>query len=408
MIVIMDDKASGTDIDTLSGCDYNNNTGMNIQVTGPQLENYIKLHHYNQDIYNTYQAYFRRPIINSEVPLEPIINMCDGAKVISDLNSDLIIYHQDFTLDQAMELINMTTDYDQKLVKHGFPVRIGPVAFINGEVLFDNNTILYPRTRRQNTLTPDFIPAAKIVDDRLIPRHIFQTFETRVVPNILTANIEAWIHRNPEYNYHYYTGAKSREFIADYFDATVLEAYDNLVPGAFKADLWRYCALYHYGGVYIDIKMYPKLKLDQIINDEDELILVRDLKLRTGSKSEEKPSIFNAFMAVKPRHPFIKLLIDKVIENVQRRALLKCLEITGPDMIRDILDQCKDEYMIRYLDLVVDVNVYDTVIIDNNNNTLLYRRNPHEIQVSSDHTFKISSGKPHYTVLCAQNKIYKD
>ena len=30
-----------------------------------------------------------------------------------------------------------------------------------------------------------------------------------------------------------------------------------MVPGAYKADLWRYCILYIYGGIYIDIKLEP-------------------------------------------------------------------------------------------------------------------------------------------------------
>lgn len=45
-----------------------------------------------------------------------------------------------------------------------------------------------------------------------------------------------------------------REFIMREYPPDVLTAYDRLIPTAFKADLWRYCVLYKYGGVYLDVK----------------------------------------------------------------------------------------------------------------------------------------------------------
>ena len=45
-----------------------------------------------------------------------------------------------------------------------------------------------------------------------------------------------------------------REFLAMTFPTDVVYAYDLLIPTAFKADLWRYCILYMFGGVYMDIK----------------------------------------------------------------------------------------------------------------------------------------------------------
>ncbi len=45
-----------------------------------------------------------------------------------------------------------------------------------------------------------------------------------------------------------------REFIMREYPPDVLNAYDSLLPTAFKADLWRYCVLYKYGGVYLDVK----------------------------------------------------------------------------------------------------------------------------------------------------------
>lgn len=35
--------------------------------------------------------------------------------------------------------------------------------------------------------------------------------------------------------------------------SVILKAYKKLIPNAFKADLFRYCVMYLYGGCYVDI-----------------------------------------------------------------------------------------------------------------------------------------------------------
>ena len=54
--------------------------------------------------------------------------------------------------------------------------------------------------------------------------------------------------------YYLYNDADCRAFIQSAFPPDVVAAYDRLIPTAFKADLWRYCVLYKFGGVYLDIK----------------------------------------------------------------------------------------------------------------------------------------------------------
>ncbi len=54
--------------------------------------------------------------------------------------------------------------------------------------------------------------------------------------------------------YYLYNDADCRAFIRSAFPPAVVAAYDRLIPTAFKADLWRYCVLYKFGGVYLDVK----------------------------------------------------------------------------------------------------------------------------------------------------------
>ena len=59
---------------------------------------------------------------------------------------------------------------------------------------------------------------------------------------------------NPELEYFLFDDNDCIEFIKTHFENDVVDAYYRLIPGAYKADLWRYCVMYIEGGIYIDIK----------------------------------------------------------------------------------------------------------------------------------------------------------
>ena len=53
--------------------------------------------------------------------------------------------------------------------------------------------------------------------------------------------------------YHLYSGEEIEEIIKFNFNNNVYKSYQKLKPYAYKADLARYCLLYLYGGLYIDL-----------------------------------------------------------------------------------------------------------------------------------------------------------
>ena len=76
---------------------------------------------------------------------------------------------------------------------------------------------------------------------------------------------------------------KDREFfIKENFDKTVLKAYNSIIPGGFKADLWRYCILYKYGGIYVDLDIIPNYSLDSLLE-----MYENDKKLQLRSSINE-------------------------------------------------------------------------------------------------------------------------
>jgi mannosyltransferase OCH1-like enzyme len=160
---------------------------------------------------------------------------------------------------------------------------------------------------------------------QIVPLNIFQTMKSDTLSEGMYNARKTWIYMNPEYNYHYYTDEDARNFIKNNFDRGVLEAYDKLVPGAYKADLWRYCILYIKGGVYIDIPTLCKVPLREIIPKDVDFVSARDYW---------PFGVYNCFMASTPKHPFLKKAIEESVKNIQNNYYGKTnLDITGPHLL---------------------------------------------------------------------------
>ncbi len=171
---------------------------------------------------------------------------------------------------------------------------------------------------------------------KYIPRKIFQTWESsEVTPSTFQA-ANAWVTHNSNWEYNFYNEIERRGFIKNNFSISVLNAYDALIPGAYKADLWRYCILYVYGGVYADIKIIPCTSLDDILELDTEFTSAKE---RHGSH-HLKGAIWNTFICSKPQHPFLKRSIDKIVDNVVRNDYGKnALYPTGPFLLGNAINE---------------------------------------------------------------------
>jgi mannosyltransferase OCH1-like enzyme len=155
-----------------------------------------------------------------------------------------------------------------------------------------------------------------------IPRTIRQTFETSAVPAGMHAAAMSWINNNPDYAYSFSDNEERRLLIEQHFGNDVLNAYNRLKIGAFRADLWRYCALYINGGIYADLDTVSKCPLRDILSRDDEFITVFAGSVPAG--------IFNAFVCSIPKHPFLARSIELAVNNILNGGEFHPLAITGP------------------------------------------------------------------------------
>ena len=164
----------------------------------------------------------------------------------------------------------------------------------------------------------------------VIPLNIYQTWHTKDLPPLMKNAVNIITYSNPGFNYQLFDDNDCRNFVKDNFDENVLNAFDSLIPGAYKADLWRYCILYKNGGVYLDIKYTPFNGFNFIsLMEKEHFVLDMD-----------KNGIYNALMVCKPNNQILLKAINKVVDNVKNRFYGNSpLEPTGPLMLSQFFTQ---------------------------------------------------------------------
>lgn len=197
--------------------------------------------------------------------------------------------------------------------------------------------------------SPQKMPHAHITDTD--GKNVFQIYlaETDEIAPAILACMQSVEEGVAGYSYSRYDRARLRSFIQENFSASVLTAYDALRPYAYKADLGRYCLLYHFGGWYIDATVTLQSQLPNTHAYEHVFF-------------EDAPRIDLA-----PRETAIGLLFARAGSEVLARAIALIVENaesrnfghgpldpTGPGLFGRALGLCAGEYTAlsgRYMPL---------------------------------------------------------
>jgi len=167
----------------------------------------------------------------------------------------------------------------------------------------------------------------------MIPLNLYQTWYTLDLPPNMKENVELLKQHNPEFKHYLYDDAMCRDFIQQNFDADVLYSFDKLKPGAYKADLWRYCILYKKGGIYLDIK-YKCLSHFKLIELTNKEYCVRDRWYKGNV------GIYNALLCFKSNNHMLYKCIQAIVNNVKNNVYgYSELYITGPHLMRNFFSK---------------------------------------------------------------------
>jgi predicted GH43/DUF377 family glycosyl hydrolase len=197
----------------------------------------------------------------------------------------------------------------------------------------------------------------------IIPLNIFQTFHTLNFPPKIKTNIELLKNQTKEFNHFLYDDEMCSDFIKKHFDEDVFNTYTKLKVGPYKTDLWKYCALYIYGGIYLDINYY-------CLNDF-RLIELTDKEYFVSDNSDsENGGICNTLLSCLPNNKKIYACIYKIVESVKNNIITECgTHING----QYLLTTCFNSAEIKSLELFFNgesVNNKYNVLLKINNSCL--------------------------------------
>ena len=259
------------------------------------------------------------------------------------------------------------------------------------------NNFLFKKQKTPNTVKNIYISTIPYPNkpnyNSIIPLSIYQTWYTKNLPPKMSKSVSFIKYLNPEFEHFLYDDNDCREFIKENFDENVLNAYDSLIPGAYKADLWRYCILYKKGGIYIDVRYMPYNGF-QFINLTKKEHFVLDLPYLGVS------GIYNALMACLPGNEILLKAINQIVKNVENNYYgPHCLYPTGPNLLLNYFNQNEKNNLELKHECIT--NNSDDKIIKFNNYIIL---NCYNGYTQERNTYSI---KQHYGDLWRSKMIYK-
>ena len=162
-----------------------------------------------------------------------------------------------------------------------------------------------------------------------IPKQVFSTAsELQWNIDIIRSEREKLIRLNKDWAFYLFDNSASTGYIKENFAQEVIEAYNSINPryGAARADLFRYCALYQEGGLYLDIKSSARKSLTDIIDNNDMYKLSQwenlpgqlhyNWGVHKGLEHIPGGEFQQWFIATPPKSRILQHIIDVVVENI--------------------------------------------------------------------------------------------
>ena len=182
----------------------------------------------------------------------------------------------------------------------------------------------------------------------MIPKIIHQTWKTLDVPDEWKDAVESCKNKHKEYNHIIWSHEMMENFVKteypDFYDVYMSYTYDIQ-----RCDAFRYLVLYKYGGIYLDMDIICKKKLDSLLeydlvltnSHKFDFILIKSLNIMS--------QYTNSFFMVIPNHPFIKFCIDNLPDYVNSYKYfgkhLHVMNSTGPRFLTNMVKQYGEKNM---------------------------------------------------------------
>ncbi len=140
-----------------------------------------------------------------------------------------------------------------------------------------------------------------------IPKVIYLTYKTKDIPSSV---INKFKEVYPDYEIKIYDNNDCINFLNKEFGQEYVDIFNYIKDGPIKADFWRVCILYKYGGIYSDVDIVPNINIEEIL-DSDTTFLTCISKQRNNTNPH--------FIISIPNHKILKICIDTYLDYYRNK-----------------------------------------------------------------------------------------
>ena len=152
----------------------------------------------------------------------------------------------------------------------------------------------------------NIISLPEIKGTKEIPKIIFQTHKKKeLIPDYYIKNLK---NLNKDWDYRFFDNQDAKKFLREEFGKEFEDKFDSFERGAHKADLWRLCVLYKYGGCYLDADISMFVPFNEIIKNCSEKLIIPNTVVGLRGKR-----LFNAMIICKPGDEIIGECIKRIM-----------------------------------------------------------------------------------------------
>lgn len=201
--------------------------------------------------------------------------------------------------------------------------------------------------------------------DEKIPRNIIQTWKTKTLDNVVHNNCQKRVKElHPDYQYIFYDDDEMFAFMKSTFPE-YWKKFKNFRYKIQQIDFFRLCAVYHHGGIYLDLDTWLFKPLDDILVMGD-LIFPAEFKVsptecqtwrkklrfmglpKCDTQTEEIFTVGNYGLASSKGNPVLKKIMEIILQDYDetmekleqtKRYHLMVYCTTGPDKVTEIYYQ---------------------------------------------------------------------
>lgn len=172
----------------------------------------------------------------------------------------------------------------------------------------------------------------------MIPFIVHQTWKSKSLSEPVRSYCDSWKRLNPSCDYRFYDDADCLALVrTDY--PRLIDLYESLPLSILRADLFRYLAVYRFGGIYADVDMECLQPFDSFLSAGGAVFSIeaQTTSVRQRELQYREPfQIANCIFASEAGHPFIRLIIDRAVQLISLQPSIKpdaVEDVTGPRML---------------------------------------------------------------------------